>query len=53
MTTTTIILSLLGVIGYIVLIVFIVRDAGYEDEWGNLYNSKDWRHLKRQERLYH
>jgi len=53
MTTTTIILSLLGVIGYVSLIVFIVRDAGYLTEDGEFISGKDWKHLRRMDAIYH
>ncbi len=47
-------LWVLGVIGYIFLIVLIVVDAGYEDDiTGRIWTRKEWKHLKRMEYTYH
>ncbi len=45
-------LLLLIAIIYVCLIVFIVRDAGYMDEWGNFYSCKDWKHICRMDKQY-
>jgi len=46
-------LLILIAIIYVLLIVFIVRDAGYLTEDGEFISGKDWKHIKRMDALYH